>query len=110
MSRSSNSTKLSSKCSTPRSPTPKGASSLMKNSKHGFATALSRPPAPRHWTTFASTSKPCSASSRRCAVKPQGEHDMQLTQIKQLTGTLVLKTGLHVGAGDTEMRIGGTDN
>jgi CRISPR-associated protein Csm3 len=35
---------------------------------------------------------------------------MQLTQIKQLTGTIVLKTGLHIGAGDTEMRIGGTDN
>ena len=35
---------------------------------------------------------------------------MQLTQIKRLTGTLVLKTGLHIGAGDTEMRIGGTDN
>lgn len=35
---------------------------------------------------------------------------MQLTQIKQLTGALILKTGLHIGAGDTEMRIGGTDN
>jgi len=35
---------------------------------------------------------------------------MQLTQIRQLTGTLVLKAGLHIGAGDTEMRIGGTDN
>ena len=35
---------------------------------------------------------------------------MQLTQIKQLTATLVLRTGLHIGAGDTEMRIGGTDN
>lgn len=35
---------------------------------------------------------------------------MQLTQIKQITGTLTLKTGLHIGAGDTEMRIGGTDN
>lgn len=35
---------------------------------------------------------------------------MQLTQIKQITGTLVLKSGLHIGAGDTEMRIGGTDN
>jgi CRISPR-associated protein Csm3 len=35
---------------------------------------------------------------------------MQLTHIKQLTGTIVLKTGLHIGAGDTEMRIGGTDN
>jgi len=35
---------------------------------------------------------------------------MQLTQIKQITGTIVLKTGLHIGAGDTEMRIGGTDN
>lgn len=35
---------------------------------------------------------------------------MQLTQIKKITGTLILKTGLHIGAGDTEMRIGGTDN
>ena len=35
---------------------------------------------------------------------------MQLTKIKQLTGTLILKSGLHIGAGDTEMRIGGTDN
>ena len=35
---------------------------------------------------------------------------MQLTQIKTLTAVLVLKTGLHIGAGDTEMRIGGTDN
>ena len=35
---------------------------------------------------------------------------MQLTQIKKLEGTLTLKTGLHIGAGDTEMRIGGTDN
>ncbi|MEP6878592.1 MAG: type III-A CRISPR-associated RAMP protein Csm3 [Nitrosospira sp.] len=35
---------------------------------------------------------------------------MQLTQIKQITSTLVLKTGLHIGGGDTEMRIGGIDN
>lgn len=35
---------------------------------------------------------------------------MQLTKIKQITGTLVLKTGLHIGGGDTEMRIGGIDN
>jgi CRISPR-associated protein Csm3 len=35
---------------------------------------------------------------------------MQLTQIKQVTGTLVLKTGLHIGGGDTEMHIGGIDN
>ncbi len=35
---------------------------------------------------------------------------MQLTQIKQITGTLVLKTGLHIGGGDTEMHIGGIDN
>ena len=35
---------------------------------------------------------------------------MQLTHIKQLSGTLVIKSGLHIGAGDTEMRIGGTDN
>lgn len=35
---------------------------------------------------------------------------MQLTRIKQLNATLVLKSGLHIGAGDTEMRIGGTDS
>ena len=35
---------------------------------------------------------------------------MQLQNIQQITATLVLKTGLHIGAGDTEMRIGGTDN
>lgn len=35
---------------------------------------------------------------------------MQLTQIKKITGTLVLKSGLHIGGGDTEMRIGGIDN
>lgn len=35
---------------------------------------------------------------------------MQLTKIQTLTGALVLKSGLHIGAGDSEMRIGGTDN
>lgn len=35
---------------------------------------------------------------------------MQLTQIQQITGTIILKTGLHIGGGDSEMRIGGIDN
>lgn len=35
---------------------------------------------------------------------------MKLVKIQTITGTLMLKTGLHIGAGDTEMRIGGTDN
>lgn len=35
---------------------------------------------------------------------------MKLTDIKAITGTLTLKSGLHIGAGDTEMRIGGTDS
>jgi len=35
---------------------------------------------------------------------------MHLAKIQKITGTLVLKSGLHIGAGDTEMRIGGTDN
>lgn len=35
---------------------------------------------------------------------------MQLTKIQKITGRIVLKSGLHIGAGDTEMRIGGTDN
>jgi len=35
---------------------------------------------------------------------------MQLTQIQKITGTIVLKSGLHIGAGDAEMRIGGTDS
>ena len=35
---------------------------------------------------------------------------MKLYEIKEIKGKLVLKSGLHIGAGDTEMRIGGTDN
>lgn len=35
---------------------------------------------------------------------------MKLTSIHEFTGKIVLKSGLHIGAGDTEMRIGGTDN
>jgi CRISPR-associated protein Csm3 len=35
---------------------------------------------------------------------------MQLLDITEITGTLIVKTGLRIGAGDTEMRIGGVDN
>ena len=35
---------------------------------------------------------------------------MQLKTIHTLKATLVLQTGLHIGAGDSEMHIGGTDN
>jgi len=35
---------------------------------------------------------------------------MQLTKIYDIRGTLTLQSGLHIGAGDTEMHIGGTDN
>ncbi|WP_292980076.1 type III-A CRISPR-associated RAMP protein Csm3 [Nitrosomonas sp.] len=35
---------------------------------------------------------------------------MQLTQIQKIKGTIVLQSGLHIGAGDSEMRIGGTDS
>jgi len=35
---------------------------------------------------------------------------MKLIQVKEIKGKIILKTGLHIGAGDTEMRIGGTDN
>lgn len=35
---------------------------------------------------------------------------MRLTTIKKLTGTLELVTGLHIGSGNNEMHIGGTDN
>lgn len=35
---------------------------------------------------------------------------MKLLQIKPITGKLKLISGLHIGAGDTEMHIGGTDN
>ncbi len=35
---------------------------------------------------------------------------MKLTKIKEIKGTIELKTGLHIGAGDMEMRIGGIDN
>ena len=35
---------------------------------------------------------------------------MKLTAIHKMTGTLELITGLHIGSGNTEMHIGGTDN
>lgn len=35
---------------------------------------------------------------------------MKLTSIRKFTGTLELVTGLHIGSGNTEMHIGGTDN
>ncbi|MCD6306079.1 MAG: type III-A CRISPR-associated RAMP protein Csm3 [Deltaproteobacteria bacterium] len=35
---------------------------------------------------------------------------MKLIDIKQIRGTITLKSGLHIGAGDMEMKIGGTDN
>lgn len=35
---------------------------------------------------------------------------MQLVGIREIKGTIVVKTGLRIGAGDTEMRIGGLDN
>ncbi len=35
---------------------------------------------------------------------------MKLVDIKELKGRVILKSGLHIGAGDTEMKIGGTDN
>jgi CRISPR-associated protein Csm3 len=33
----------------------------------------------------------------------------QLTRIRSLTARLQLETGLHIGAGDSEMHIGGVD-
>jgi len=35
---------------------------------------------------------------------------MKLTAIQKFTGTLELVTGLHIGSGNNEMHIGGTDN
>ncbi|MEA3487535.1 MAG: type III-A CRISPR-associated RAMP protein Csm3 [Thermodesulfobacteriota bacterium] len=35
---------------------------------------------------------------------------LQLIDIKEIKGMIVLESGLHIGAGDTEMHIGGTDN
>jgi len=38
------------------------------------------------------------------------EDVMQLIKIHEIKGTITLLSGLHIGAGDTEMHIGGTDN
>ena len=35
---------------------------------------------------------------------------MQLTNIQKLTGQIELLSGLHIGSGNTEIHIGGTDN
>lgn len=36
--------------------------------------------------------------------------NLKLTGIKKLEGTLTLKSGLHIGSGNMEMHIGGTDS
>lgn len=35
---------------------------------------------------------------------------MKLMEIKELRGKIILKSGLHIGSGNMEMHIGGTDN
>jgi len=35
---------------------------------------------------------------------------LKLTKIKKLEGTITLKSGLHIGSGNMEMHIGGTDS
>lgn len=35
---------------------------------------------------------------------------MKLVGLKEIKGKIILRSGLHIGAGDTEMKIGGTDN
>ena len=35
---------------------------------------------------------------------------MKLNKISTISGKIILESGLHIGAGDTEMHIGGTDN
>ena len=35
---------------------------------------------------------------------------MKLTEIKRLEGKIILKSGLHIGSGNMEMHIGGTDS
>ena len=35
---------------------------------------------------------------------------MKLVQINEIKGKIALKSGLHIGSGDVEMKIGGTDN
>lgn len=36
--------------------------------------------------------------------------ELQLIDIREIKGKIILKSGLHIGAGDTEMHIGGIDN
>lgn len=37
-------------------------------------------------------------------------NNIKLNSIKQLTGKILLKTGLHIGAGDADLHIGGADS
>lgn len=37
-------------------------------------------------------------------------NSLKLTAIKTITGKIILKSGLHIGAGNSEMHIGGMDN
>jgi CRISPR-associated protein Csm3 len=43
-------------------------------------------------------------------LKINKESIMQLTKIQKLTGQIELLSGLHIGSGNTEIHIGGTDN
>jgi CRISPR-associated protein Csm3 len=43
-------------------------------------------------------------------LKTNRESIMQLTKIQKLTGQIELLSGLHIGSGNTEIHIGGTDN
>ena len=36
--------------------------------------------------------------------------ELKLMDIREIKGNIILKSGLHIGAGDTEMHIGGIDN
>jgi CRISPR-associated protein Csm3 len=38
------------------------------------------------------------------------EKEIKLTRIKKLEGTIILRSGLHIGSGNMEMHIGGTDS
>lgn len=43
-------------------------------------------------------------------IKKDGGNNMKLITIKELKGKIVLKSGLHIGSGNMEMHIGGTDS
>ena len=64
----------------------------------------------RRCATSSSSSRRFSGSTNWKVPRVKGGQDMKLTHISEIKGQIELVSGLHIGSGNAEMHIGGTDN